>query len=59
MVHHLAYVASSVVVPDGDHCIPAELLEALGVIGVFGNEVDISLDADVEQLLRGLLVHSS
>lgn len=42
--HHLAHLASTMVVPDGDYSVFAELLQGLGIIGMFGDIVNISLD---------------
>ena len=55
-IHHLAHVAATVVVPDGDDSVLAELLERCGVVGVPWYEVDVGLDAHVAELLHRVVL---
>lgn len=52
-------MAPSVVVPNGDHCVPAELLDRRGVVGVLRHQVQIRLHAHVQQHLHRVLVHAA
>lgn len=49
-------MASTMVVPNGDYSVFAELLHRVGVIGVFRYKVDISLDTHVKQLIQNFLI---
>lgn len=56
MAHNLPHMAASMVMPYGDDSVLTELLQRLCIIGVFGYEVKISIDAHVKKLLVRLFV---
>lgn len=55
-VNNLSHMSSSMVVPNGDHSVFAELLQGFGVVCMPWYKVDISLDTQVEKLLSGFNV---
>lgn len=50
-IHHFPDVAPSMVVPNSNHSIPAELLQRFGVICMLGDQIDVGSHAHVEQFL--------